>query len=347
LIGNAGTGKSVILKFVHDITPRSKFVSGKSTSTAGLIGGAVKDEFSGSWGIEAGAMAMSNGSIICVDEMEKISEDDRSSMHQAMEQQEVSINKVSIQCTLRTETAVLAAANPKYSNFKEDMDLAKQINLPPTLLSRFDAIFILRDTPNDKKDLMIASKILMEHMSTDADVIDSSLLKKYIIYANQFKPKLTFNASVILQDFYLKMRKINNSKESIAITARQLEGMIRFAEAHAKMRLSQTVDEVDATVSTEIMKDYLEKMGYDAETNTFDVNKLKGVSGNKLDKLALVMKTIINMKPTNGAYIKSEDLLVELSKTSFKVDEFDKYIYELKRSGDIFEPKPNTYCAVI
>ncbi|MEK6846616.1 MAG: minichromosome maintenance protein MCM, partial [Nanoarchaeota archaeon] len=144
LVGDPGVAKSVTLKFVSGIAPKGRYVSGKAATAAGLTAAVVKDEFLRGWSLEAGAMVLSNKGTICIDEIEKMDEQDRSTMHEAMEQQTVTISKANIQASLRAETSVLAAGNPKFGRFDPLIPIPQQINISPALLSRFDVIFILR-----------------------------------------------------------------------------------------------------------------------------------------------------------------------------------------------------------
>ena len=152
LVGDPGVAKSVMLKYISGIAPKGRYVSGKSASGAGLTAAVVKDEFLKRWSLEAGAMVLANKGLICIDELEKMDEEDRSTMHEAMEQQTVTISKASIQATLRSQTSVLAAANPKFGRFDPMEMIAKQVNLSPALLNRFDVIFILRDLQSKERD---------------------------------------------------------------------------------------------------------------------------------------------------------------------------------------------------
>src|SRR6056297_3313534 len=146
-----------------EISPKGRYVVGKSASGAGLTATVVRDEYLKGWSLEAGAMVLSNKGLVCIDELEKMDPQDRSAMHEAMEQQTVTISKANVQATLRAETSVLAAANPKFGRFDPYQSIAQQIELPPTLINRFDIIFTLRDIPNREKDERIAKHVLMEH----------------------------------------------------------------------------------------------------------------------------------------------------------------------------------------
>jgi len=344
-VSDPGLGKSVMLNFAHKMLSRSRFVSGKSTTTAGLIAGVTKDEMTHYWSLEAGAMVLANDSIIMVDEFEKMSEEDRSSMHQAMEQQEVNISKVSIQAKLSTRTAVLAAANPKHGRFKDEIPLDKQINLSPSLLSRFDVVYVMRDLPEEKNDSDIADKILdISSDGVNEDFIEQGLLKKYISYArNNFSPEMTEKPAELIKQYYIKMRKPKNNLDNsaIAIGTRQLEGMVRLAQAHAKMRLSNYVEEIDALKSIETMNNYLVRMGFDEGAGEFDIDKIVGISNSKRSRISLVYNTLINGVRSSGHSLSYNEVNVLLP--DFSEDEIYQIISQLKYSGEIFEPSPGHF----
>ena len=166
LVGDPGVAKSITLKFIAKIAPKGRYVVGKSTSGAGLTATVVRDEFLRGWSLEAGAMVLSNKGIVCIDEIEKMDPQDRSAMHEAMEQQSVTISKANVQASLRAETSVLAAGNPKFGRFDPYQAIAQQVDIQPTLLNRFDVIFMLRDIPEKSKDEAIASHVLLEHQKS-------------------------------------------------------------------------------------------------------------------------------------------------------------------------------------
>ena len=169
LIGDPGAGKSQLLKRAQIIAPKSRYVSGKGTSGAGLTAAVVKDEFLRGWALEAGALVLSNKGFCMIDELDKMTKEDTSAMHEALEQQTVTISKANIQATLRSETTVLAAANPKFGRFDPYEVVAKQIDLPPTLINRFDLIFPIKDMPDTTNDGKLAGFILNLHQTTDFD----------------------------------------------------------------------------------------------------------------------------------------------------------------------------------
>jgi len=207
MMGDPGVAKSVILGFMANISPKGRYVVGRSSSGAGLTASVVKDEYLKGWSLEAGAMVLANKGLVCIDELEKMAEQDQSAMHEAMEQQTVTINKANVQATLNAQTSVLAAANPKFGRFDPSQGIPQQINLPPALINRFDIIFTLRDIPNIENDTKVANHILEEHQKEARDmIIDKELFMKYVAYARQrIKPKLTDIAVKKMRDFYVNL----------------------------------------------------------------------------------------------------------------------------------------------
>ena len=218
LVGDPGAGKSALLKRVHTIAPKGRYVSGKGVSGAGLTAAVVRDEFLRGWALEAGAMVLSSDGMVCVDEMDKMTNEDRAAMHEALENQTVSISKANIQATLIARTTVLAAANPKFGRFDPYDVIADQIDLPPTLINRFDLIFPIKDLPEEARDEKMAKHILTLHQRPDTEEpeIPTKLLRKYVAYARQrINPKLTDGALEEIKDFYLKMRKGGSGESGI------------------------------------------------------------------------------------------------------------------------------------
>jgi len=345
LVGDPGVAKSVMLSFISGIAPRGRYISGKSASGAGLTAAVVKDELLRGWGLEAGAMVLANKGIVCIDEFDKMGEEDRSSMHEAMEQQTVTISKATVQATLRAQTAVLSAANPKFGRFDPTQSIPKQVNLPPSLLSRFDAIFIMRDIPNKEKDDSIAIHVLSEHkQDVTHDVIDKDLLRKYISYSKQkYNPVLTDEAIEEIRKFYVGLRNPpgigDSANRPIPIGARQLEALVRLSEANARMRLSREVTKRDTKVAIELTKNYLMQVGYDEETKMIDIDRIQtGHSASQRSKIAEVRTALENLEKRLGKLIPLEELEKEL-KGKMKVDEIDEAVGKLLKVGDLFRPK--------
>ena len=281
----------------------------------------------------------------CIDELEKMDPQDRSAMHEAMEQQTVTISKANVQATLKAQTSVLAAANPKFGRFDPFMPIPQQIDLPPTLINRFDIIFTLRDIPDRIKDEKIATHVLKEHQKdTKEAIIDTSLFRKYIAYAKQkIIPKLSSEAVEELKRFYIELRNKPVTSESamrpIPISARQLQALIRMAEASAKIRLSENVSKEDARQSIELMKYYLMQVGYDYESKTFDIDKITGkFSASQRNKIFLVKETITALESKMGKMIPYEEIEKELEDKIGK-DELEEVINRLIRDNEIYRPK--------
>lgn len=279
LIGDPGVAKSQILKRVAQLAPRGIYTSGKGSSGAGLTATAVKDEL-GSWSLEAGAMVLADKGNICIDEFDKMREEDRSAIHEALEQQTISISKAGITTTLNSRCSVLAAANPKYGNFNPYKTVKEQITLSSPILSRFDFIFILQDTPESEQDMNIAISILMKDFQND-DKIPFDLLRKYISYARKnVHPVMTFEVAKRLGEFYTNWRTsavVNNNP--IPITARQLTAMSRVAKASARARLSDKVELEDAERAIRLQEFCMTHVGFDIETDSPNATQAMGMNG--------------------------------------------------------------------
>lgn len=345
LIGDPGVAKSVMLQFMSNISPKGRYVVGKSASGAGLTATVVRDEYLKGWSLEAGAMVLANKGLVCIDELEKMDPQDRSAMHEAMEQQSVTISKANVQASLKAETSVLAAANPKFGRFDPYQSIAQQIDLPPTLINRFDVIFTLRDIPNKGKDERIAMHVLREHQHDVKDVlIEPHFFRKYVAYAKQrIKPRLSEDAVEELKNFYVDLRNKPVSSEAglrpIPISARQLQALVRMSEASAKLKLRETVTREDARESIELMKYYLMQVGYDYESKTFDIDKVSGkFTSAQRNKILLVKETITALESKMGKMIPYEELEKDLEDKMSK-DELDECVEKLLKSNEIYKPK--------
>jgi len=343
LVGDPGVAKSVILKYMQEITRKSRFISGKGASGVGMTASIVKDEISGGFALEAGAMVLANNGALFIDEFEKMSEEDRSNLHEGMSLGTVTISKATVQATLNAKTSILAAANPKHGRFDASKSLVSQINLMPSLLSRFDFIFVMRDIPGKERDSLIADKIFSEHNDDrdDHDVLEKSLFKKYISYAKQLHPKLGDGAIRTLKDYYVGLRdrvKMIDGKPAIPLGARQLEGLIRFSEAAAKMRLSRLVTIRDAEYAIKIMESYLMEIGYDKENKTFDVDMISGNGAKSRSKLQIIKDAIrlVGIEFNGMAPIDKVKTNLDTQYSSIDVEDA---IEKLIKGGDIFRPQ--------
>jgi replicative DNA helicase Mcm len=344
MIGDPGVAKSVILGFMAKISPKGRYVVGKSTSGAGLTATVVRDEYLKGWSLEAGAMVLANKGLVCIDELEKMDQQDQSSMHEALEQQTVSISKANIQATLKAQTSVLAAANPKFGRFDPTQGIPQQINLPPALINRFDVIFTMRDIPNLSNDTKVADHILNEHQHEAKTMeIERELFRKYIAYARQrIKPILTNEAVQKMKEFYVGLRNRpmieGQEMRTIPISARQLNSLIRMAEAAAKLRMSETVDKKDAMVAIDLMKYYLEQAGMDEEGN-IDIDKISGrMPSSKRNKIFFLKDTLRKLKEEVGEQIPLEKI-IEKMEGKMSEPEIEEALQKLKNANEIYEPR--------
>ena len=347
IVGDPGIGKSQILKYVSRLAPRSIYTSGKGTTGAGLTAAAVRDELGG-WSLEAGALVLGDQGNVCVDELDKMRSEDRSALHEALEQQTVSIAKAGIMATLNSRCSVLAAANPKFGRFDRYKILAEQIDLPAPIISRFDLIFVIEDKPSREKDSELAEHILKTHQFNTVDYeIEPELLRKYIAYARKnVNPRLTEDANNVLKEFYVSTRNSNPEEQgAVPITARQLEAIIRLSEASAKIKLKETVEREDAEKAVRLQMACLKEVGVDPETGEINSDIVSGgTPKSDRDKIKLVTEEI---KQLEEEYNGEAPLNVILSNMSDKYgvseDKTEQIIKNLRQKGVIYEPTPGYY----
>lgn len=342
LIGDPGTAKSQLLQYVARIAPRGLYTSGRGTTAAGLTAAVIREK-GGSMSLEAGALVLADKGIACIDEMDKMRPEDRVAIHEAMEQHTVSVAKGGIVATLNARTAVLAAANPALGRYEPHRTVAENISLPVTILSRFDIIFVLRDVPNKDADGKMSQHILEIHRRGRTPVeapVDAELLRKYISYAKTIQPELSDAALNKLRDFYLAMRAASESEGSpVAITARQLESLVRVAEARARAALRKEVTAEDADAAIALMKRSLEEVGIDMSSYKMDIDIIMtGKPKSVRDKLQLVLSTVIAMEKETGT-VERDALVTELEeKHKLSRAEIERMIGQLLKEGTLYEP---------
>jgi len=367
-VGDPSKGKTKLMKSAQARSPRSVFTSGKATTAAGLTASVVKDESEGRWTVEGGALVMADRGICFVDEADKMKGADRDALHEAMEQQEINLSKAGIMATLKTRAAVFMAANPKHGQFDKYEGLAEQIDMPPSLLSRFDLIFIILDTPNKKEDSEISKHILMTHRAgelrqqkenSNHSVSVSSILieeaekhitpeispeffKKYVAYARKnIIPVMLDEAMVHIHECYTSLRgEAEKSKtKSIPITFRQEEAMIRLAEASARVRLSYDVTLDDAKRATKLMMYCLKTIGLDPKTGEYDASLLNsGVSLDQRNAIRIVKDVMGDLR---GKYPKGLIPTIEVLNTAVsrgvEMERAEKMISNLTKKGEILK----------
>lgn len=349
LIGDPGTGKSQLLQYTSKTAPRGLYTTGRGSTAAGLTAAVVK-EAGGGFVLEAGALVLGDNGICCIDEMDKMRDDDRNAIHPAMEQQVVSVAKGGIVATLNARTSILAAANPALGRYNPYQTIAQNINLPVTILSRFDIIFVLKDEPNIESDSRMSEHILTLHRGRRNPVevpLAPEFLRKYISYAKQFKPAISEDAMNRIKEFYLRMRsasKEGGEASAVSITPRQLESLVRLAEARARVHLREEATGEDAEAVIALMRRSLEQVGIDIETGEIDIDLIMtGKPRSLQDRLQKVLSLITEMERVTGVVL-DEDLYSRLEE-EYKINrsESGRLIGILLRDGTIYSPRPGSF----
>jgi replicative DNA helicase Mcm len=355
-VGDPGTGKSEILKGAIGVSPRGLYTSGKGSSAVGLTAAVIKDADTGQMNLEAGAIVLANGGIAAIDEFDKMETADRSALHEAMAQQTVSIAKAGIVATLKAETAIIAAANPYSGRYNTYKTPTQNIRLPPSLLSRFDLIFVVVDKPDKAHDAQMAEFILNNAMkdSVEEEVeeegkmapISTALLKKYIKHAKRVcHPFLTDEAKERIKEFYLELRSDYDSEDAIvSILARNLDALVRLSEAHAKMALRINVTKEDVEEIIKLFKIYLRDIGYDETTGKIDMDRIFiGESRSKINKLIQLMDRLKDLFDESGGKALEKKSVIQILELEENLDkEFIKNaLEEAIKEGTLYEPKNN------
>ncbi len=346
LMGDPSTAKSRLMKLASSMMPRGKYASGTGVTGAGLTATVTKDEqFLGGWVLEAGALVLANNSMCAIDEFGSVAPSDMIKLQEAMSMETISIAKASIVATLPARTAILAGGNPKFGRFDPYIPIKEQLEINEVVMSRFDLKFALRDMPNPDKDKKIAEHIMkMRHFDSESakPVIAPQLLKRYIAYARaNVHPALTEASGEKLKDFYLVMRGRSGEDSPVAITLRQYDSLIRLAEASAKVRLSNKVEDEDAQRAINLMSSSLRQFGFEPETGQIDIDRFEGgkMTAVQRGKTKTMIDIIKNLEAEVGKDIPKDEIIKRA--LDHGIDDADNLMRKLLQEGELYQPKPN------
>jgi len=342
LLGDPGTAKSQLLKFVEKVSPVGVYTSGKGSSAAGLTASVTRDPVSRNFIMEGGAMVLADGGVVCIDEFDKMRQDDRVAIHEAMEQQTISIAKAGITTTLNSRCSVLAAANSVFGRW-DDTKGDENIDFMPTILSRFDTIFIIKDEHDQTKDIRLAKHVMKvhlnagQHQAVEGD-LSLNFLKKYVDYCRRkCGPRLSEASSEKLRNQYVLMRsgkrtqeQETNTRSSIPITVRQLEAIVRISESLAKMRLQPFALEADVDEALRLF-----------QVSTLDAANTGGLSGveglTPEEDMEEVRRIEVKLKQrfAIGSQVSEQRIIADFVKQKFNEKSVSTVIHILLRRGEL------------
>lgn len=346
LVGDPGVAKSQLLKHIAHLTPRSVYTTGKGASGAGLTASVTKDPVTGEISLESGALVLADKGICCIDEFDKMDERDRASIHEVMEQQTISIAKAGVSTILNARTSILAAANPVYnSRYDKSKTPHENINLPESLLSRFDLIFILLDKPSKENDSKLAQHITYVHKNKchppkeEEGTFDADFLKNYIAYSRHFNPVVPNHLHEFITAEYVKKRKFESNYKSdktkyAYTTPRTLLAIIRLAQGLAKLRFSNEVSQDDILEAMRLMDSAQKSLKPDGQDSREDMPR-RGKKSEKLSRIYNIMKSMCN----NKNIIILSELQNEVVSRGMTVSDLEKVLEKYSNLGMIVYSK--------
>ncbi|MEM2619181.1 MAG: minichromosome maintenance protein MCM [Candidatus Hadarchaeales archaeon] len=344
LCGDPGTAKSKTLVWVASVAPRAIYASGKKSSAGGLTAVVVRDELTRSWSLEAGAMVLADQGLLCLDELDKMDEEDRTAMLEGMESHQITINKAGIHAVLNCRTSVLAAANPRFSRWDPNRNVYEQLNVDPVLLSRFDLIFVLRDVPERGRDEQIADHLLSLRCGKGVSPpLSEEELRALVVYGRKRIFPRVEDPEVMraMKEFYLQWRS-SSPDQGAPPTARQLEAVWRLSVASARMRFSERVEMCDVQRAVRLLNHFLSEAGIDVRTGRMDMDViLTGKPKSVRERQARIYQIIEQLERENeeGAPVR------EVVRRAVELGMEKEYVYEVieeeTKRGYLYSPAPD------
>ena len=337
LVGDPSTGKSVIGRSIIPLKARARYVGGSKGATGvGLTAGLVRDE-DGNFVLACGAVVLANGSILVIDEFEKMNQDAVEPLHEAMSIGTITINKGGINSTMNARTAILAIANPKFGRWDNLKPLIDQVELQPSLLSRFDFIFAVKDISSKDEDRKVIRGI--SNLKNHHEPKDYQLFRKFLAYSSKISPKLNDKANELIETFFVetreKARKMGAENSKVPLGFRQYDSLVRLTEAYAKLRLSKSAGKEDASAAIKMITKYLADLGVDLESGLAEIDKIEMGKTSSKKKADYVLDQI-----PEGTITEVDDVIKACKLRGLEKKEVENLIEKMRRDGDIFEPQP-------
>ena len=340
LLGDAGTSKSTFLKLTQTYALKSRFASGGSSTAVGITAGIVKDELIGGWTCEAGAMPLAHKGILCLDEADKLDEEDIKKLHEGLEQQTITTDKGNVHVTMPCQTSVLGAGNPKFGMFDQYQNIYSQIEFPPAFLNRFDIIWVMIDKPEAEKDKRIAEKII-QNLSGTEEIEDVKLFKQYLTLAKSIQVSTTKEIEKEIVNWYENIRKRSNMEgKSIRLNARSVETIMRLMMAHARAELRNELQKDDFNFAKDLFLESIKIISTDQITGTIDISIMQ--TGTSYTQREIISAIINMLSQAPNKELTHEDIRTGVDE---RVSDFelDNLISKLLKEGEIFQSKHGIY----
>ena len=341
LAGSPGCNKTVLIRKATQFVPRARYVGSSTASGVGLVASVKKDEELGDYSVEPGAIPLANGALLSLDETDKVKKEDIGYMNIAIDKLEVPIDKANIHTILKTNTSILAAANPKHRVFDERDTYISQVDLPKDFMDRFDLIFCIPSIKVESDQRLIADMIFSKYgnglQSNLNKIYDTEFVKKFVFRAKQIKPTLSKEAMETLKEEFIRIVKPGSEDEGAYFSSRMLMNLIRLSLASAKAHLREIVTKEDALISVELMQAALKSCGL-IKDNVLNVIGYEQVTDkNKRDQYHTIIAIIRDLSV--GGDAKFMDIVTKAKDFNITEDKVDELLIKMSTQGEIFSPR--------